>query len=32
MFKNANCAFKIFEGKHEVNQNTIDKILDFLAE
>ena len=32
LFKNANCAFKIFEGKHEVNQNTIDKILDFIAE
>jgi predicted esterase len=32
LFKNANCTFKIFEGKHEVNQNTIDKILDFLAE
>ena len=32
LFKNANCTFKIFEGKHEVNQNTIDKILDFIAE
>jgi len=32
LFKNANCDFKIFEGKHEVNQNTIDKILDFIAE
>ena len=31
LFKNANCTFKIFEGKHEVNQNTIDKILDFIA-
>ena len=32
LFKNANCTFNIFEGKHEVNQNTIDKILDFIAE
>jgi len=31
LFKNANCNFKIFEGKHEINQNTIDKILDFIS-
>lgn len=32
LFKNTNCTFKIFEGKHVVNQNAIDKILDFIAE
>jgi len=32
LFKNANCAFKIFEGKHVVNQDAIDKILNFIIE
>lgn len=32
LFKNANCAFKIFEGKHVVNQDAIDKIVDFITE
>ncbi|MCF8428775.1 MAG: phospholipase [Bacteroidia bacterium] len=32
LFKNANCTFKIFEGKHVVNQDTIDKIIDFVIE
>ncbi len=32
LFKNANCEFKIFEGKHVVNQHTIDKIIDFIIE
>ncbi len=32
LFKNANCTFKIFEGKHLVNQHAIDKILDFISE
>lgn len=30
LFKNANCTFKIFEGKHVVNQDAIDKILSWL--
>ncbi|MFZ4800010.1 MAG: alpha/beta hydrolase [Bacteroidia bacterium] len=29
LFKNANCTFKIFEGKHVVNQDAIDKILSW---
>ena len=32
LFKNANCTFKIFEGKHIVNLHAIDKILDFISE
>jgi len=32
LFKNANCTFKIFEGKHVVNQDAIGKILDFITE
>jgi predicted esterase len=32
LFKNANCEFKIFDGKHEVNQHAIDNILDFISE
>lgn len=32
LFKNANCTFKIFEGKHVVNQDAIDKIVDFITE
>jgi predicted esterase len=32
LFRNANCAFKIFEGKHVVNQDAIDKILNFIIE
>lgn len=32
LFKNANCTFKIFEGKHVVNQCAIDKIVDFITE
>jgi predicted esterase len=31
LFKNANCEFKIFDGKHEVNQHAIDNILDFIC-
>jgi predicted esterase len=30
LFKNANCTFKIFEGKHVVNQDAIEKILSWL--
>jgi predicted esterase len=32
LFRKANCAFKIFKGKHVVNQNAIDKILNFISE
>lgn len=31
LFQNANCDFKIFEGKHEINQHTIDKIINFIT-
>lgn len=31
LFKNANCVFKTFEGKHEVNQSTVDAILAGIA-
>jgi len=30
LFKDANCVFKTFEGKHEVNKSAIDEILNWL--
>jgi predicted esterase len=30
LFQNANCVFKTFEGKHEVNKSAIDEILNWL--
>jgi hypothetical protein len=31
LFENANCSFKIFEGKHEVNEQAIGIILAWLS-
>ncbi len=30
LFKNSNCIFKNFEGKHEVNENAVNAILNWL--
>lgn len=30
LFENSNCSFEIFEGKHEVNENAVNAILQWL--
>jgi len=30
LFKNSNCAFNIFDGKHEVNEHAVNTILQWL--
>jgi predicted esterase len=30
LFENSNCNFEIFEGKHEVNENAVNAILQWL--